>query len=157
MDKELREKVDQALASMPAAYFRVVGIEGASDGGLIVRMEMPQPEVLTDTDEWAEIEIPLFLPELQKLDVSKIYRIIGERALCIATSGEDSSGEYCYPGCPVYPSAATWDEMRAIDQEQGRTGDWEKHYEEARSTDDKEKKIKDRIGGRAVSRYEIDY
>ncbi len=157
MDKALRDKVDQALATMPAAYFRVLSIDETSDGGLSIRMEMPQPEVLTDTDEWAEIAIPLFLPELEKLDMSKIYRVIGERALCIATSGEDSSGEYCYPGCPVYPSATTWDEMRALDQEQGKTGTWEKHYEEMQSTDSKEKKIKDRIGGRAVSRFEMDY
>lgn len=157
MDKALRDKVEQALASMPPAYFRVVGIDDASDGGLSIRMEMPQPEVLTDTDEWAEIAIPVFLRELEKLDMSKIYRVIGERALCIASAGEDVSGEYCYPGCPAYPSATTWDEMRALDQEQGKTGAWEKHYEEMQSTDSKEKKIKDRIGGRAVSRYEIDY
>lgn len=157
MDKALREKVDQALATMPAAYFRVVSIDETSDGGLNIRMEMPQPEVLTDTDEWMEIGIPLFPRELEKLDTSKIYRVVGERVLCIAASGEDGSGEYCYPGCAAYPTATTWDEMRALDQEQGTTGAWEKHYEEMQSTDSKEKKIKDRIGGRAVSRFEMDY
>jgi hypothetical protein len=157
VNKEQRDKVEQALASMPAAYFRVTGIDEASDGGLSIRLEMPQPEVLTDTDEWVEIAIPLYPQELEKLDMSKIYRVIGERALCIASSGEGSSGEYCYPGCPVYPTATTWDEMRTLDQEQGRTGAWETHYEEMQSTDTKERKIKDRIGGRAVSRFEIDY
>ncbi len=157
MDKALRDKVEQALASMPAAYFRMVGIDETSDGGLSIRMEMPQPEVLTDTDEWMEIGIPLFPKELEKLDTSKIYRVVGERVLCIATSGEEGSGEYCYPGCAAYPSAATWDEMRALDQEQGKAGAWEKHYEEMQSTDSKEKKVKDRLGGRAVSRFEMDY
>jgi hypothetical protein len=158
MDRALRQKVDQALATMPAAYFRVTSIYETSDGGLTIRVEMPQPEMLTDTDEWAEIEIPVYDPELERLDVSNIYRMIGERTLCVAAAGEDCSGDYCYPGCPAYRTAMTWDEMRSLDQQgQGKAGTWEEHYEEVRSTEPKDKMPKDRMGGRAVSRYEMDY